>query len=119
MRRSRASDPYRASASTQAHGAPASSAAAIRSRAISGLVAKVISSGTPAFPLALVLGPGFRQVQLPVDQSLPEAAGIGQKHADLTVFDPPRRAGILPRDPDRVLALLQEPGLVDHQHAVR
>src|SRR3954451_5301630 len=119
MRRNRESVPYRASASTQAQGAPASSAAAIRSRAISGLVMKVISSGTPAFgPLALVLGPDVRQVQTPVDQRLPVAAGIGQKHADLTVFDPPSRAGILARDPDRVLAFLQKPGLVDHQHAI-
>jgi hypothetical protein len=60
----------------------------------------------------------FGQVQTAVDQSLPVAAGIGQEHADLAVFDPPRRARILAPDPDRVLALLDEPGLVDHQHAV-
>src|SRR4051794_9630175 len=97
MRRHRESGPYRASARTPAQGAPASSAAAIRAPAVSGLVMKGISSRPPAFgPLALVLGPGFRQIQTLVDQRLPVAAGIGQKHADLTVFDPPRRAAILP-----------------------
>src|SRR3954462_12601503 len=55
MRRSRESDPYRASASTQAQGAPASSAAAINAQAICGLVTKVISSGTPALDRRLYL----------------------------------------------------------------
>src|SRR3954470_15337973 len=119
MRRSRESDPYRASASTQAQGAPASSAWAINSQAICGLVAKATSSGTPA--LARLLSSWAQasgRAYASVDQSLPVAAGIGQEHANLAVLDPPRRARILARDPDRVLALLQEPGLVDHQHAV-
>src|SRR3954469_2764607 len=118
MRRSRESDPYRASASTQAQGAPASSAAAINSQAICGLVVKVISSGMPALVRLLSSLAQASGRYTPVDQSLPVAAGIGQEHANLTVLDPPRRARILACDPDRVLALLQEPGLVDHQHAV-
>ena len=47
-----------------------------------------------------------------------EAARIAQEHADLAVLDPPGRAGILPRDTDRVRALLQEAGFIDNQHAI-
>src|SRR3954463_8155823 len=38
---------------------------------------------------------------------------------DLTPAHTAGRAAVLPRHPDRVLALLQEAGLVDDQHAVR
>ncbi len=39
-------------------------------------------------------------------------------HRELTVLDLPRGAGILPLDTDGVGALLQIPGLVDHQDPV-
>src|SRR5690606_19459589 len=65
----------------------------------------------------LVLGPVLGQVELPVDESMTVAAGIACKYTDLAVLDPSGGPGILTADPDRVLALLQEPGLVDHQHA--
>jgi len=55
----------------------------------------------------------------PVDQRLTERARIAEKDANLAVLDPPGRAGILPRDPDRVSAFLQEASLIDHQHAAR
>ena len=45
-------------------------------------------------------------------------AGVGEEDADLGVLDPPRRAGVLPRDAGRLGALLEEPGLVDHQDRV-
>src|SRR5215213_7082895 len=54
MRRSRESDPYRASASTQAQGAPASSAAAINAQAICGLVAKVAPVARQPWPAWVV-----------------------------------------------------------------
>jgi hypothetical protein len=49
MRRNFRSEPYSASASTNAHGIPAARAAAISSRAISGLVANLVASGTAVF----------------------------------------------------------------------
>src|SRR5690349_25128183 len=45
--------------------------------------------------------------------------GIGQENTDLAVLDPPRRPAILARHAGRLGSLLQEPGLVDDQHAVR
>jgi hypothetical protein len=63
--------------------------------------------------------PALGQVQLPIDQGMSVAAGIGQEHPDLAVLDPPGRAGVLPLDPSRVGALLEEPGLVHHQHRAR
>src|SRR5215469_13705916 len=63
--------------------------------------------------------PGFRQVQLAVDQGAPLAAGISAEHAQLAVLHPPGRAGVLPLDPGGLGAFLEEPGLIDHQHAVR
>ena len=65
-----------------------------------------------------VLGPGPGQVQLPVDEGPPGRGGVGQEHPDLAVLDPPGGAGVLPGHPDRLGALLQEPGLVDHQHRI-
>src|SRR5215213_2849749 len=123
MRRSRESDPYRASASTQAQGAPASSAAAINAQAISGLVAKATSSGTPA--LARLLSSWaqasgrYRRRRSKPARSGWHRPGTRQSGSFRSAPPcPPRRARILACDPDRVLALLHEPGLVDHQHAV-
>jgi hypothetical protein len=45
--------------------------------------------------------------------------GVGQENTDLAVLDPSRRPGILARHAGRPGSLLQEPGLVDDQHAVR
>ena len=47
----------------------------------------------------------------------PLRRGIGQEHAQLAVLHPPGRARVLPLHPGRPGALLDEPGLVDHQHA--
>ena len=66
-----------------------------------------------------VVGPALGQVQLPVHQRMPVAAGVGQEHADLAVLDPPGRARILALDAGRLGALLQEPGLIHDQHAAR
>jgi len=43
-------------------------------------------------------------------------ARVAEEDADLAVLDAARRAGILPLHADRLLALLHEPGLVQHQH---
>jgi hypothetical protein len=66
-----------------------------------------------------VVGPAAGQVQLPVDQRMPGRAGVGQEHPDLAVLDPPGGASVLASHPDRLGALLAEPGLIDHQHRSR
>jgi len=64
-------------------------------------------------------GPGSRQVQGAIDEGMSTPRRVGQIHRDLGVLDPPGRAGVLPLHPDRVLALLQITGLVNHQDRVR
>ena len=64
-------------------------------------------------------GPLLGQVQLPIHQRPPLPAGIGQEDPDLAVLDPPGGAGILALHPGRLVALLEEPGLVHHQHPTR
>ena len=63
--------------------------------------------------------PALGQIQLPVDQGMPVAAGIGQEHPHLAVLDPPGRTRVLALDPSRLGALLEEPGLVHDQHRAR
>ena len=75
---------------------------------------RVVDAGlAAAFP---VLGPGFRQVELAVEQGAPGRGGVGQEHPDLAVLDPPRGPGVLPLHPGGLAAFLQEPGVVDDQH---
>jgi len=68
---------------------------------------------------ARVVGPGFRQVQGPVDQRVPPRRGVGQIHRELGVLDAAGGAGLLALHPDRRSALLHIPGLVDDQDAAR
>ncbi len=65
-----------------------------------------------------VLRPSIWKIEPPVDQRLPEAACIGQKHPRLAIFDPLRRARMLPRHADRMLALLHKARLIDRQDTV-
>ena len=65
-----------------------------------------------------VARPRLGQVQCPVDKAMPVPRDIGRKHADLAVGDLARRARVLPPDTAGRLALLQETGLVNHQHRV-
>jgi len=88
-------------------------------RASCGLVWNPTLSGDAGLVAAWpILGPALGQVQLPVDESVPVSAGVGQEHADLTVLDPPGRARVLPLDPGRLGALLEEPGLIHDQHRI-
>ena len=74
----------------------------------------------PGGPAAFaVVGPGLGQVQVSVNQCDASQRRVGQEHADLGVLDPAGRAGVLTRHPGRVRALLEEPGLVQHQHRSR
>lgn len=87
-----------------------------------------------------VLGPFLRQIQPTVNQRLTISTGVTEKHADrrsqvslrlrpsaasppilrtvlrLTVLNPPRRTGILPRHADRMAPLLHKTGFVNHQN---
>jgi len=65
-----------------------------------------------------VVGPTGGQVERPIQEGVAARAGIGEEHADLGVGAPPRRAAVPRPDPRRLAALLQEPDLVDHQHAL-
>ena len=60
----------------------------------------------------------MRQIQFPVQQGSSPGASVDQKYPDLTVFDPPRRAAVLPLYSNRLLPFLEESGLVHHQHRV-
>jgi hypothetical protein len=76
--------------------------------------------GDASHPAALpVSGPALGQVQLPIDQGMPAGAGVGQEHPDLAVLDPPGRARVLALHPGGLAALLEEPGLIHHQHRLR
>jgi hypothetical protein len=66
-----------------------------------------------------VAGPFLGQVQLPVHQRPALVAGVGQEDPDLAVLDPPGRARVLALHPGRLGALLEEPGLIHHQHPGR
>ena len=63
-----------------------------------------------------VRDPRFRQIQLAVDQRPALAAGIRAEHAQLAVLHPAGRTGVLPLHPGGLDPLLEEPGLINHQH---
>ena len=65
-----------------------------------------------------VNGPGLRQIQSPVNESVAMARHIGGEDADLAVGDLARRASVLPANATRRLALLQETGLINHQNSI-
>jgi hypothetical protein len=46
---------------------------------------------------------------------MPGRGRVGDKHRDLSVLDPARRAGVLTLHPHTVTALLDITGLIDHQ----
>ncbi len=63
-----------------------------------------------------IIGPGFWQIQSPVDQGMPPAACIARKNTNLTVLNPSRCAGILPRYPYRMDAFLEETCFINHKN---
>lgn len=58
-------------------------------------------------------------MELAVDEGSATAGGVGREDTDLAVVDLFGRAGVLPGHPGRRGALLDEPGVIDDQHAVR
>src|SRR3954451_19390806 len=71
--------------------------------------------GTPV----RILAPRLGQVELAVDQGVALAAGLGQEDADLHVLNPTCRAAVLPGHAGGLLALLQEAGFINDEHAIR
>jgi hypothetical protein len=65
-----------------------------------------------------VVRPVLGQVERAVNEGVPVLRYEGCEHADLAVRDLARRARVLPPDTAGRLALLEEAGLVDHQHRV-
>jgi hypothetical protein len=66
-----------------------------------------------------IVGPGLGQVQSPVDEGVAVPGHVGGEDPDLAVGDLARRAGVLAGHAAGGLALLEEAGLVDHQHRPR
>jgi hypothetical protein len=66
-----------------------------------------------------VVGPLLRQIELPMQQGVPELAGITQKAADLAVLNASSRATILPGDARRLAAFFEKTGFVNHQQGLR
>jgi hypothetical protein len=62
--------------------------------------------------------PRLWQIERPLDEGMPVPRNVADEHADLTVDDLACRACILPGDAARRFALLEKPGLIDHQHGV-
>jgi hypothetical protein len=60
--------------------------------------------------------PCLGQIQRAVNKAMPVPRDIGGKHANLAVGDLAGRARVLPPHTAGSLALLQEAGLVNHQH---
>jgi hypothetical protein len=69
-------------------------------------------------PTVRITGPALGQVETPVDEGVALGGHIGGEDADLAIGDLAGRAGVLPSDAARRLALLQKAGLVDGQHRV-
>ncbi len=63
-----------------------------------------------------VLSPRACYVQGPVDRGVPAGSGIDHVDGDLGVLDAASSARVLALDTDGRDALLQVPGLVDHEH---
>jgi hypothetical protein len=78
----------------------------------------IIGHARPLKPLP-VLSPHLRQVQFAVDQRPAGVGGVGQKHRDLRVLDPPGRARVLALDTDAEVALLDVARVVQDQYPTR
>jgi len=65
-----------------------------------------------------VVGPGSREVELAVDHRVPARCCVGEIDRDLGSLDPSRSAGVPTLHPDRLRALLEITGLIDHQHRI-
>jgi hypothetical protein len=67
----------------------------------------------------LVIAPFFGQIKFAIHQYMAMPARIGQKHADLAVFDPTRGTTVLAGNARRVAPLFEKDGLIDNQYGIR
>jgi hypothetical protein len=65
-----------------------------------------------------IIRPTFGQVERAIDEGVAVPRHIGCEHPDLAVGDLACRAGVLPPHITGGLALLEEAGLIDHQHGI-
>src|ERR1039457_6135423 len=65
-----------------------------------------------------ILYPILGKIQLPIQQYRAPFAGITKEHSYLAVLDPSRSSAVLPLDPRRMDALLQESSLVQNQYCI-
>ena len=65
-----------------------------------------------------IIRPGLGQVEGPIDESMPMAAGIGEKDTNLAVLDAPGRAGLLTRHAGRLGAFLEKARFIQHQDRI-
>ena len=65
-----------------------------------------------------IVRPRFWQIKRPVDEGVTVPRDIAGEDTDLAVRDLARRAGILPANAARGLALLEKSGLIDYQNRV-
>ena len=70
------------------------------------------------FQTSRIIGPALRQIKRPIDEGMAMARHVGGEHTDLAIGDLACRTRILPRHPARCLALLEEPGFINHQHRI-
>src|SRR5712691_8645486 len=85
-----------------------------------GLEQRVLGDATLVPPLTVRrIEPLVGQIQPPVKQRIPFAAGIGGEHPRLTILDLAQAAAPLARHPDRMLALLGKLRAIDDAYAVR
>jgi hypothetical protein len=75
-----------------------------------------VASSRRAASSAHSVDPLARQVAFPIQQHMPSRRSIRQKHADVTVLDPPGCSAVVPFDPDGLHALFEKPRLVNDQH---
>jgi hypothetical protein len=69
-------------------------------------------------PSLWILGPTLGQIQFAIHKGLVALAGIGQKDADLTVFNASCRPTVLALHPDRLLPLFEKAGFINDQHPI-
>src|SRR6476660_6502767 len=117
--RSERLSPYTLSPATQAAGTAVSNARSSICRASCGLVAKGRAGGMPARAPSHVVRPRLGEIQFAIQQDVPLSTRVGQKHPNLGILHAPCRPAILPGDPSRMLAFLEKPRLIKHEHGLR
>ncbi len=50
---------------------------------------------------------------------MPTRAGVSEKHADLTIFNPSSRAAVLSLDSHRLVSFFEKARLINHQNSIR